>query len=159
MSSKESNAAMRAARLIPQDLYNQMLANLPIACVDVAIVARGAVLLVRRNDPPARGAWWVPGGRVLKGEMMKDTALRKAREEVGIECHVGPIIHTAETIFTDGPGGIPIHSINSCFFLYPVSPDFSVLLDRHHQEYRWVDAIPRDLHPYVTRCLTGAGLE
>ena len=32
---------------------------------------------------------------------MRETALRKAKEEVGIECHIGPIIHTAETIFPD----------------------------------------------------------
>ena len=51
---------------------------------------------------------------------MRETARRKAREEVGIDCHIGPIIHTAETIFPDGPGGIPVHSINSCFLVYPV---------------------------------------
>lgn len=143
---------------IPQKLYFQILENVPIACVDIAIVAQGAVLLVKRKDPPARGQWWVPGGRVLKGEMMKDTATRKAREEVGIECHVGPIIHTAETIFPDGPGDIPVHSINSCFFLYPVDQNFSPLLDGHHEDYRWVNCIPDGLHPYVERCLMGAGL-
>lgn len=140
--------------LIPTALYHQILEHLPIACVDVAIVARGSVLLVKRNDPPAQNAWWVPGGRVLKGEMMKDTARRKAHEEVGIACHVGPIIHTAETIFPDGPGGIPVHSINSCFFLYPVAPN----LDDHHHDYQWVDHIPAGLHAYVERCLMGAGL-
>jgi colanic acid biosynthesis protein WcaH len=145
--------------MIPQELYNQILENIPIACVDVAIVAQGSVLLVRRKDAPAQGQWWVPGGRVLKGEMMKETAYRKAKEEVGIACHIGPIIHTAETIFPDGPAGIAVHSINSCFFVYPVQPDFSPLLDAHHQEYRWVNQIDGDLHPYVQRCLLGAGLE
>lgn len=143
---------------IPADLYHQILKNLPIACVDIAIVAQGSVLLVKRKDAPARHQWWVPGGRVLKGEMMKDTATRKAREEVGIKCHVGPIIHTAETIFPDGPNNIPVHSINSCFFLYPVDPHFTPVLDNHHEDYMWVNAIPQGLHPYVERCLMGAGL-
>lgn len=143
---------------IKQELYDRILENVPIACVDIAIVANGAVLLVRRNDPPARGQLWVPGGRVEKGEMMAETARRKAREEVGIECHVGPIVHTAETIFEDGPNGIAVHSINSCFFLYPSSEQFSPRLDTHHLDYKWVKTIPEDLHPYVKRCLMGAGL-
>jgi 8-oxo-dGTP pyrophosphatase MutT (NUDIX family) len=73
-------------------LYNRILRTVPITCIDVAIVANGAVLLVKRKDAPARGKWWVPGGRVYKGEMMKDAAIRKCREEVGIECRAGPII-------------------------------------------------------------------
>lgn len=146
------------SQFIPNELYYQILDNLPIACVDIAIVSDGAVLLVKRKDAPAKGQWWVPGGRVSKGEMMKETALRKAREEVGVECHVGPIIHTAETIFPDGPQGIPVHSINSCFFLYPVSPGFKPKLDSHHHDFKWVNHIPEGLHRYVERCLMGAGL-
>jgi colanic acid biosynthesis protein WcaH len=147
--------------LIPQELYNQILRHVPIACVDIAIVANGSVLLVKRKDPPAQGTWWVPGGRVLKGERMRATALRKAREEVGLACHVGPIIHTAETIFPDGPHGIPVHSINSCFLLHPVENinQRSVFLDQHQADFRWVNSIPGDLHPYVVSCLQGAGLD
>ena len=144
--------------MIPWELYRQILETMPIPCVDIAIVAHGTVLLVMREDAPARGQWWVPGGRVLKGEMMRDAAIRKAREEVGIDCHVGPIIHTAETIFPDGPDGIPVHSINSCFFMYPVKPDFQITLDAHQNQYQWVDHIPDGLHEYVVRCLVGAGL-
>ena len=146
---------------IDQDLYDQILRHMPIACVDVAIVYNGCVLLVRREDAPAKGEWWVPGGRVLKGETLRETARRKAREEVGLECHVGPIIHTAETIFEDGPRGIPVHSINACFLLYPTHDNtgLSVTLDSHHAVWRWADAVTDDLHPYVARCLRGAGLE
>jgi colanic acid biosynthesis protein WcaH len=144
---------------IPDELYARILDSMPIACVDIAVVARGGVLLVKRKDAPARGEWWVPGGRVLKGEMMRETAARKAREEVGIECHVGPIIHTAETIFPDGPGGIPVHSINSCFLLYPVSPADVPRLDDHHAQFCWADGVPDGLHPYVQQCLLRAGLD
>ncbi len=144
---------------IPQVLYDQILSHMPIACVDIAIVAHGAVLLVLRKDAPARDQWWVPGGRVIKGETMRATAIRKARDEVGIDCHAGPIIHTAETIFPDGPNGIDVHSINCCFFMYPVSDDHSVKLDPHHEQFRWVHTVPPGLHPYVEQCLIGAGLE
>lgn len=146
---------------IPAEIYRQFLESMPIACVDVAIVHRGAVLLVKRKDAPARGQWWVPGGRVWKGEAMRETAARKAREEVGLECHIGPIIHTAETIFPDGPGGVAVHSINACFFLYPAAARvrISPKLDAHHGGVKWVRKIPAGLDPYVVRCLQAAGLE
>jgi colanic acid biosynthesis protein WcaH len=154
-----------ATSLIPQELYEQILRNVPVACVDVALVSNGKVLLVQRKDPPARGQWWLPGGRVLKGEMMKATARRKAIEEIGIDCHVGPIIHTAETIFPDGPSGIPVHSINSCFLIYPTETGtgtktaLDVRLDDHHESWLWVGDVSSKLHPYVIKCLLGAGLE
>ncbi|MDM8549003.1 NUDIX domain-containing protein [Desulfobacterales bacterium HSG2] len=145
-------------KFIPQKLYNQILENVPIACVDVAIVARESVLLVMRKNPPVKGRWWLPGGRVLKGEKMKETAIRKAREEVETEGYVGPIIHTSETIFPDGPDGIPVHTINSCFIMYPFETDCPIRLDEHHLDYKWVNHIPDGLHPYVERCLMSAGL-
>lgn len=146
---------------ISDKTYRGFLASMPIACVDIAIVHRGAVLLVKRKDAPARGQWWVPGGRVWKGETMRATAARKALEEVGIECHVGPIIHTAETIFPDGPGGVSVHSINTCFFLYPISSKvhLSPKLDEHHSGAQWVRTIAAGLDPYIVRCLLAAGLE
>ena len=146
-------------QFIPQKLYDQILKNMPIACVDVAIVSEEAVFLVKRKDDPAKGEWWVPGGRVLKGEMMKETAIRKCRDEVGIDCDAGPIIYTAETIFSDGPDNIPIHSINSCFYMKPKNGKLSVKLDMlHHEDCKWVKSIPGGVHQYVERCLLAAGL-
>lgn len=144
--------------VIPKSLYLQIISSVPIACVDVAIIHQGSVLLVKRNDPPAYGEWWLPGGRVYKGEMMREAAERKAYEEVGIRCKVGPIVHTAETIFEDGPENIPIHSINSCFLLYPVYSPIAYL-DKHHDAFKWVSKIPDNLHPYVVKCLENVGIE
>lgn len=140
-------------------LYYDILNSIPISCVDICIVYEGHILLIKRNDPPAKDQWWIPGGRVFKGEMLKETAKRKAIEETGLDCYIGPIIHTDETIFPDGPNDIPIHSINVCFLLYPKCiKRLEVQLDEHSSYYKWVDKIDNDLHPYVKKCLEKAGL-
>lgn len=144
---------------IEDSLYKQILACIPIACVDVAIMSKGSVLLVMRGDMPARGQWWLPGGRVLKGETMKQTAVRKARLEVGLDCFVGPLVHTAETIFPDGPHGESVHSINSCFMLFPKRPNDQPYLDGHHVSYKWSSIIEDDMAEYVKACLLKCGLE
>ena len=143
---------------IPEETYRTILATTVIACVDVAIVNEGKILLVKRKDRPAKDQWWLPGGRVFKNELMKKAAYRKALEEVDLQCRVGPIVHTAETIFEDGPGMIPVHSINSCFLLYHIDRNFIVKINEHHSNYNWVSQISSKFHPYVQECLEGAGL-
>lgn len=149
---------------IEEGLYRQILGAMPIACVDVAVIYCGNVLLVRRGDKPAQGEWWLPGGRVHKGEKMREAAVRKVREELGLDCVVGPLVHTAETIFPDGPEGIDVHSINSCFLVYPRFEGWygctsdAVRLDAHHTEVTETSVIMSSLHPYVKDCLRACGL-
>jgi len=143
---------------IPQELYDQIISNIPIACVDVCIVDRGSVLLLKRIEKPVLGEWWLPGGRVYKGETLVACAQRKCREETGITCNPGPILHTAETVFPDGPNDIPIHSINTCFMMFPAEKDFTPQLDSSHMDYKWISTVSLDLHTYVRDCLSKAGL-
>jgi ADP-ribose pyrophosphatase YjhB (NUDIX family) len=76
---------------------------MPSACVDVIILSRQGVLLVWRDNEPAKDQWWLPGGWVLKGELLAECAVRKAREEVGLDCTFVRIIHVDETIFDTVP--------------------------------------------------------
>jgi colanic acid biosynthesis protein WcaH len=142
--------------MIEQSLYNQIVENIPICCVDVCILREKGVLLVKRNTEPACDTLWLPGGRLYKNELLKDCAYRKAKEETGIECIVGPIVHTDETVFDTGPSGIPIHSINVCFLLMPIT--LTIKLDQYSDDYKWVKTIPLDIHPYVGKCLEKCGL-
>jgi colanic acid biosynthesis protein WcaH len=58
---------------------------MPLLCVDAVIKnSAGKVLLVKRKNEPLKNYWWVPGGRVLKGETLDQTFHRKMREELGI---------------------------------------------------------------------------
>ena len=145
--------------MIPDSLWLDILGNVPIVCADCAIVRGGKALLILRGDQPAKGEWWVPGGRVLKGETLRQAARRKAMGEVGLDCWVGPPVHYAETIFDDGPGGVPVHSVNTCFLLWPKGQGQEVLLDPSIVKSCWVESAGELLlHPYVTACLRGAGL-
>ena len=41
-------------------------------------------LLVQRATEPVKGVWWLPGGRIYKGETFFDAAIRKTKEETGL---------------------------------------------------------------------------
>jgi colanic acid biosynthesis protein WcaH len=140
--------------MLSDNLWSQIVANVPVVCVDVAIFEDGQVLLVKRAKVPAAGHWWLPGGRVLKGESLVAAAMRKAREEVGLDCFIGPVIHWAETQFPECGG---FHSVNTVFLAFP-SKTGKVVLDDTSLGYAWVNVIDDDFHPYVKDCLRAAGL-
>lgn len=148
------------SKRVDEALYLKFLAQLPLACVDVVIVRDGCALLVCRASAPAKGQWWLPGGRVLKGETLKQAAWRKAKEEVSLDCWVGPVLHTAETLFPDGPNGVPVHSVNTCFLLIPKRAS-AVYLNDTVTAFQWYNPLEcvEVLHPYVRDCLVKAGFE
>lgn len=138
---------------IPQDKYDEIISLIPIVCVDVAIVYDSKILLVKRRDEPAAGEWWLPGGRLYKGETLEDCALRKAKEETGLECVAGPMIYYASIDFGT------VHSVNFCYLLS--ASDDRVRLDDTCLEFGWAvtysDVVfGSKLRPYVRQCLSKA---
>lgn len=71
---------------IDQELYQQIVRVMPLACVDLVVVDdRDRILLAKRANEPASGEWWFPGGRVHFLETRLSAAARKLREEFGME--------------------------------------------------------------------------
>jgi len=65
----------------------------PLVSIDLVILNRAnEALLGYRTNRPAKGKWFVPGGRVKKGERIKDALVRIARNETGIKVLPGSAV-------------------------------------------------------------------
>lgn len=65
----------------PIDLAPQRI----VRCVGAVVHdADGRLLLIRRANPPGRGRWSLPGGRVEAGESDEVAVIREVAEETGL---------------------------------------------------------------------------
>ena len=83
----------------------------PLVSIDLIIRdPEGKVLLGRRNNEPAKGHYFVPGGRILKDERIRDAFARILKTEVDVEASfanakfLGAYEHFYETNFVNEPG-------------------------------------------------------
>ena len=126
---------------IEDPLYSKILENVPIPCVDLLVMYKKKLLLVKRNNSPAKNLWFTPGERVLKGEYLEETVKRVLKTETGLEpknieqkgtmCHIWKNVHTVST-----------------YFLVTVRNQ-DVKLDEQHQKFRWVTKMQKTFHPYI----------
>ena len=142
---------------IPSELYRQILEYLPILCVDLVFFHQGKVLLTYRNDEPAKGKWWIQGGRVFKGETLQEALQRKAQAEVG--CLIQVIRQIGIYDFRSPVGPFPLKTgVHDVAIVYLVEPAgvSEVRLNRDHSNFRWITSIEGDLDPYVQQILKDA---
>ncbi len=146
---------------IPQELYNEFLRNMMLLCVDNIVVIDGKVLLVKRKDEPAKGKWWFPGGRMHKGETIKEASRRIVKEETNLDCMVGSMLSVKETFFREGPDEIPVHSVNLVHVVYPREGQTEIKLDGHSTDYKLIArADYGDMYdPYIIDHLRMIGMD
>jgi colanic acid biosynthesis protein WcaH len=73
---------------VPDAEWATVVRYAPVVSVDLVVRTGGGVVLARRTNEPARGEWFVPGGRVLKNERLADAVDRLARGELGVDVTV-----------------------------------------------------------------------
>jgi 8-oxo-dGTP diphosphatase len=55
----------------------------PFAC-DAVLFDGNRILLVRRKNPPFKGSWALPGGKIKNNENAEQCMIRETREETGL---------------------------------------------------------------------------
>ncbi len=83
----------------------------PQVAVGAIVIKDGRVLLVKRSQPPSKGLWAIPGGRVELGETLKEAAEREIMEETGLTIRAGNPVYTFEVIKRDDAGRIRFHYV------------------------------------------------
>lgn len=121
---------------LSQDVFQTVIDATPLVSIDLVIENRqGDVLLGFRNNRPAKGYWFVPGGRVQKNEKLNDAFLRLTQAELGV------LIPRTEAEFM----GVYEHLYEDSAFDESVSTHYVVM------GYKLVldltlDALPKDQH-------------
>lgn len=95
----------------------------PRVAVGAVVFHQGKVLLVLRNQEPAKDVWAIPGGSVLLGETLQAAAEREVLEETGLSIRAGEIIYTFEVIQRDVAGRVQYHYVILDLAAEPLDPD------------------------------------
>ncbi len=81
---------------LPLAEFKKIYAKVPRFCVDLIIKTDKGIVMSKRDIPPQRGRWHLPGGTVLFGEKIENAINRIAEEETGLKLNVEKIIDKIE---------------------------------------------------------------
>ena len=142
-------------RWIPDDDWRTIVANVPLVSVDLVIEHDGGVLLGKRENDPAKGEWFVPGGTVRKNESRTDAVHRVATEELGESVVIDDCLGTYEHLYdtADVDGVDSKHYLATGYRCHYESADPELVGDDQHSDFRVFRPPFEDLHPYVTQYL------
>lgn len=80
------------SKRLSNSLFQTIQKSIPIACIDLIVLRKNKgmieTLLVKRKLYPEEGKWCLIGGRILKGEYIKNTVKRQAFKELGISVKI-----------------------------------------------------------------------
>ena len=130
---------IKDCNFIPQTLYDQIVKCLPIVSVEAVIVKDNALLFLKRNNEPVKGEWWFPGGRIHKGESLKQTLCREIKEETGLEIIESKLVNVYSRVFQER------HDITIVYLCK--CKDGKIELNNEHSEYAFFKTLPEELHP------------
>jgi colanic acid biosynthesis protein WcaH len=122
--------------------YTKVLASVPVLTVDILIERDGEYLLVKRKNRPLMGKYWIPGGRVYRGENIVKAARRKMREETGLRDGTMTLVGYSNGIWKDNLFGLDYIQTVSIVFL---CRNFrgSIKLDRQSSDFKWSKSLPK----------------
>jgi 8-oxo-dGTP diphosphatase len=109
--------------------------ELPLVGVGAIIIEGDRVLLVKRAHPPIQGQWSIPGGVLEVGEMVREAAVREAREETGLIVEPGELLGVYDRILRDPEQRVQYHYVLIDFLCRVVGGELLAASDA--AEVRW----------------------
>ena len=112
-----------------------------VLAVDAVITVDDKVLLIKRNTETFKGKYALPGGKVEKDELLKDSLVREVKEEIGLDVVPFAMLGIYDEVKRDPRGRV----VSVVYLCRPVS-DFPKEFNASKREVQSVEFIPmRDI--------------
>ena len=107
----------------------------PIIGVGAVIIENARVLLAKRAHPPIEGQWSIPGGALEIGELVREAAVREAREETGLIVEPAELLGVFDRVLRNPEQRVQYHYVLIDFLCRPVAGELCAASDA--AEVRW----------------------
>jgi colanic acid biosynthesis protein WcaH len=129
---------------LDKQTFSTVIASTPLVSIDLVVKNnRGQTLLGQRLNRPAKGFWFVPGGRILKNEALSTAFKRLTLDELGEEFNIeqasllGPYDHFYDdNVFGDA---FSTHYVAVAYVLVIDHELNHLPVDIQHGTYQWFD--------------------
>jgi colanic acid biosynthesis protein WcaH len=148
------------------DTLVEVVRHAPLISIDLLVFNnQREVLLGFRANRPAQHTWFVPGGRIRKGERLSHAFGRTVQEELGLHRAMGSARPAGvyEHFYDDNfaaIGGFGTHYVVLAYALDAPDLQLTTLPSAQHVQYRWcmVTELLRtpDVHPHVKAYFDGS---
>jgi 8-oxo-dGTP diphosphatase len=98
-------------------------------------IENSRVLLVKRAHPPLQAQWSIPGGVLEVGELVREAAIREAREETGLIVEPEALLGVYDRILRNGEQRVQYHYVLIDFLCRQVGGELLAADDA--AEVRW----------------------
>ncbi|MGG4675518.1 GDP-mannose mannosyl hydrolase [Providencia sp. Me1] len=129
------------AQRLALDTFKTIVASTPLVSIDLVICnSKNQALLGLRNNRPAQGYWFVPGGRICKDETFDIAFQRLTVDELGIDYNIndakfiGHYQHLYQDNFSDD--NFSTHYV-VLGYLIKEDLDLNKLPLEQHRNYQW----------------------
>jgi len=142
-------------RWVEPEIFRCIVKYAPLVSIDIIVENQeGKFLLGLRKNRPAKGYWFVPGGRVFKGETLAEAFKNITEKELDIELDIcnAEFLGVFEHFYNDSFFGddIETHYIVNAFKVKVDNTDLKP--DNQHECFRWFskEEILKNerVHPY-----------
>lgn len=129
---------------LDKETFTTVIKSTPLVSIDLVVKNKhGQALLGQRLNKPAKGFWFVPGGRILKDESMADAFKRLTLDELGQAFTIeqaellGPFDHFYnDNVFGDE---FSTHYVAIAYVLTLDTELKKLPLNVQHNSYQWFE--------------------
>ena len=136
---------------LPLEKFNEIRKLVPMITVNgILRNLSGNVLVLKRNNEPFLGEYWVPGGYLMHGESISNCLKREIKEETNLDVK-GYVLSSIVSTHTK-----TAHVIEFNFLVYDFDGDFKI--NSEHSDVKWISSDEKDMHPGLKIVLEGVNI-